>query len=706
MTLNGRRRLLTTLVAGLLGLCVAPQLAAAETVPLPGGAGTGDAFYNYLSGLSCLSPGSCVATGSYEDSAGHVQAMIETQTAGIWSSQPLNLSPLPGVSSDPEAQLSQLWCSSPDNCVSVGTYQDGSDNGQGLIATETNGTWTAAQLPLAGLSPHADSDPGVDLNSLACPSPGSCVAVGSYTDNSHHSQGLIATETNGTWTAARADLTALNPYSDPGASLGRVSCPAVGDCVAVGSFTDSADEPVSMIAKDTNGTWTVSRPDLSKLPNLSSTGKSVFWGLSCPSPGYCTAVGYYLDNSAGSGNQQPMVVSESNGSWAAAAPLQLPANLAPATAAHLYALSCASIGNCTAIGDYHAAGSGADEGLSVTETAGAWAPGIELSPPSDAAANPNTWLQSIACTAPGSCEAAGTYTSTGTNNEILIAQLDAGSWTSAGIVQPTISGAYEINYASVACTATGDYCAVGGSSLNWTSLDNDVAFLDNAPGPASAATATVTGTSAQVSWTAPADNGGLPVSGYTVVANDLTAAGRGGQAQALPGVATTAGFSNLTPGDSYTFTVTPVSLLGGGLSSTTTAVTVPVPAPPSQRLPTLSTQQLTAALYSLLAPTGPASRLKTLRGTHRYTFAWTPPEAGTVTIRWYAKTGKRRHRKSRLIASGSATAASTAPISVPVKLNGRGRRLIKLGKRVRVSATIEFVSGTVTVSARHTFTLH
>jgi hypothetical protein len=695
-------------MAVVLGVVAAPQLAAAETVPLPSGAGTGNTFENYLSDITCLSPGNCVATGSYGDSASDVRAMIETQSAGTWTSQQLSLNSLPSVFSDPEAQPSHVSCSSPGNCVAVGNYDDASDDVQGLIATETNGSWSAAQLSLSGLG-SVDSDPGIDLNSLACPAAGDCVAVGSYTDGSHHSEALIATETNGAWTAAKANLASLSPYSDPGASLADVSCPSVGNCVATGTFNDSADQTVSLIATETNGTWSVSRPDLSKLPNLSTTGESVLWGLSCPSTGNCTVAGHYLDNSSGGGKQQPMVVSETGGTWGAAAPLQPPANVTPATAAHIYALSCASVGNCTAVGDYHATASSADEGFSVTETAGTWAPGVELSPPSDAAANPGTWLESIACTAPGSCVAAGTYTPSGTNNEILIARLEAGSWTSVGLVQPTTAGVYANNFASVTCTATGDYCAVDGSSVSWVAPDNSVAFLDNAPGPATAATATASGTSAQVSWNAPLDNGGLPVSGYTVTATDQTSAGRGGQSATVGGAVGTVTIPGLTPGDSYTFTITPTSLLGSGLPATA-SVTVPappntkVPAPPSTKVP-FSTQQLTSALSSLLAPSGPASRLKRLRRTHSYTFRWTPLEAGAVTVRWFTETGRGKHRRSHLIASGSATAASTVPISVTVKLNRRGERLVRLGKRVHLMATIGFASDGVTVSARHTFTL-
>lgn len=684
-----------------------PQMASAENVPLPSGAGTGNGLYDYLSDMACPAAGECIATGAYHDAAGHTQALIETESAGSWTAAELGLSRLPSVNSDPGAQSTALSCASVGNCVAVGNYEDGAGNSQGLIATDTNGTWTASQLPLTDLA-SVFSDPGIDLNSIECPAVGTCVAVGSYRDAADHPEALIATDSNGSWTTRTADLSSLSPDSNPEASFGHVSCASPGNCVAVGGYTDSAHQNVSMIATETGGTWSMSRPDLSKLPSVSSTGTNVLRSVSCPSVGNCTAAGYYLDSSGGGGTDQPMVVSETGGSWGPSTGAQLPGNVNATTAAvHLYGLACASAGNCTAIGDYRTS-SGYTEGFTLTETNGTWAAGSELSPPTDASVNPRTFLSSIACTSPGSCLVGGAYYGTGTNNEMLVAQLAAGNWSSAGIVQPTTSGAYPINDTYVACAATGGYCAVGGSSLSWAAPDNEVAFLVNGPAAATAASATIDGTSAQVSWTAPADTGGLPLIGYSITASDLTAAARGGQSVSV-GAVGSATVPGLTPGDTYTFTITPTSLLGGGLTVSTAGVLVTVPpAPPT--IVSFSTGQLSASLAGLLAPRGPGSRLEKLARTHGYTFKWTPLEAGTVTVRWYSRTGKIRHRRRRLIGSGTATATAATAIAVHVRLNRTGRRLVKtdrrLHRRLHVTAVVAFVSGSTTVTATHAFTLH
>src|SRR5439155_689579 len=127
---------------------------------------------------------------------------------------------------------------SAGNCSAVGTYEDSSNHVQGLLLTETAGAWATgveASLPV-----NAASVPGASLNSVSCAAAGNCSAVGYYYDSSGHEQGLLLTETAGTWaTGVEASLPA-NAASDPGASLYSVSCPTAGDCGAVGYYNDTS----------------------------------------------------------------------------------------------------------------------------------------------------------------------------------------------------------------------------------------------------------------------------------------------------------------------------------------------------------------------------------------------------------------------------------------------------------------------------------
>jgi titin len=100
----------------------------------------------------------------------------------------------------------------------------------------------------------------------------------------------------------------------------------------------------------------------------------------------------------------------------------------------------------------------------------------------------------------------------------------------------------------------------------------------NTPGAPTNATATAGNGSATVSWDAPKDDGGLPILGYLVIAND-------GQSGALTeGAETTVTVPELTNGKSYTFTVIAFNdgrNLGSEESVASNAVTPSAPSAPS-----------------------------------------------------------------------------------------------------------------------------
>ena len=119
------------------------------------------------------------------------------------------------------------------------------------------------------------------------------------------------------------------------------------------------------------------------------------------------------------------------------------------------------------------------------------------------------------------------------------------------------------------------------------------AVLPAAPGVTGAPTASAGADHASVTWAAPADDGGLPVTAYRIVANDLTNPSHGGQVVSLGTSSAAVSLPTLTVGDSYTFSVSAVNQLGIGLSQTSQAVTI---------LPTAS--QLSKALTGLPQPFG------------------------------------------------------------------------------------------------------
>src|SRR5437764_13070525 len=83
----------------------------------------------------------------------------------------------------------------------------------------------------ASLPANAGSIPDVALNSVSCAAAGNCSAVGKYVDSSSNVQGLLLTETAGTWaTGIEASLPA-NAASNPVVFLGSVSCASAGNWI-------------------------------------------------------------------------------------------------------------------------------------------------------------------------------------------------------------------------------------------------------------------------------------------------------------------------------------------------------------------------------------------------------------------------------------------------------------------------------------------
>ena len=137
---------------------------------------------------------------------------------------------------------------------------------------------------------------------------------------------------------------------------------------------------------------------------------------------------------------------------------------------------------------------------------------------------------------------------------------------------------------------------------------------------APSATALVNG--AQVSWTAPADDGGSPVTGYTVAADDLTL-GQAGPVTTTTAAARSAQLTGLTAGHLYSFAVAAVNAAGPGPASVPSNPVVPVAVKPNQ-----------TATGSSSSPGASATATVGAVGTSGYLSASATGE-GTVTVSTY-----------------------------------------------------------------------
>jgi hypothetical protein len=384
-----------------VGYAIGELIAATETsgswsaaveVQLPGNAS--GSFYVYagaeqapaLDGVACTSPGNCEAVGGYFDTSRSAQLLAVTETNGVWGQASEVQSPGPGGTNGYTSVLDSVSCTSFGNCEAVGKYVDPSGNMIPIAATETNGTWgqaTEVQAP-----PDANTDlEDAYFSSLWCISVDDCEAVGQYTPTYNNPQAMVATEVKGTWAqATRANA----PTDSVETTLTGLSCASIGNCEAVGDYSDASNSGHIDALAQINGDWgqtvTLNAPTEAVMPTLT--------GLSCTSTGNCEAVGWY-DTS--SGGQPGFAIAETNGAWGQPAQVSAPANSMGDSS--LYGLSCSTTEDCEAVGSYVDSSGNTDLLAVGTTGTGGTGTNAPTSVSVSASPNPSTYGQSVNVTA-------------------------------------------------------------------------------------------------------------------------------------------------------------------------------------------------------------------------------------------------------------------------------------------------------------------
>jgi hypothetical protein len=334
-----------------------------------------------------------------------------------------------------------------------------------LTVTAAPTAWAAARASAWGTAIEV---PGLgslnqgglaEVASVSCGSAGNCLAVGGYRDGANHEQAFVAGEGNGTWRRAIEVPGSGTLNAGGGASADSVSCVSAGNCAAVGTYTDASGSSQVFVVSKTNGIWgnPIEVPGFATLNKHGPVGPN---SVSCASAGNCAAVGGYLD---GSLRLQVFVASERNGIWGNAIEVPGTASLNAGGDAAVFSVSCRSAGNCAAGGDYKD-GAGHTQAFVVSETNGTWGRAIEV--PGSGALNSggDASVGSVSCVSAGNCVAVGGYKDGAGHDQAFVVRETNGTWGSA--IEVPGSGALNsggLAYAeSVSCTVAG-YCAVGGS---------------------------------------------------------------------------------------------------------------------------------------------------------------------------------------------------------------------------------------------------
>jgi hypothetical protein len=417
-----------------------------------------------VNALSCASTGNCTVGGYYTDGSGKLQAFIATKTNGTWG----NAEEVPGTAAlnlGGYAAVSSVSCASAGNCSAVGFYIDGSRKTHVIVVDETNGTWgNAEEIPGSGalnLGGYAG------VTSVSCASAGNCSAEGFYTDASQSLQAFVVNDKHGLWGNAEEVLgqSALGPGA-PG-NLSDVSCGSAGNCATGGVFYPASGQPQAIVVTEKNGTWGKEK-EVPGSGALNQGGSAAVNSVSCASAGNCSAGGFYMDSSQ---HLEAFTVDETSGTWGNAQEVPGSAALNTGGSAQVTSVSCASAGNCSAIG-FYGDSTGSTQMFTVGETGGTWSNAAEI--PGTAALNANiASAASVSCDSAGDCGVIGSYVTSGGIDHAFVASETSGTWSNIepvpGMTTLNPGGASQgalVSCRSLGhCTAVGDYPTTAGQEV-------------------------------------------------------------------------------------------------------------------------------------------------------------------------------------------------------------------------------------------------
>ncbi|HET9198990.1 MAG TPA: fibronectin type III domain-containing protein [Solirubrobacterales bacterium] len=281
---------------------------------------------------------------------------------------------------------------------------------------------------------------------------------------------IVAKSSQGTHTGPDQVATTAwvnEPSTGPASStldgLEDVSCPAAGNCIAVGYYLNSESGRMWPSAERWSGTsWTAA------VPPAPSWGDGILSAVSCASATNCLAVGRVEENWQ---PERPLIMKWNGSAWSdVSAGLQEPAE----SDYHLNDVDCPAANSCEAVGySSPANGVGVDKTLALHWDGTAWTVRQSANPytPGGEPSLEDNSLESVSCASATFCKAVGTHVASPggatLSNKPLIERLSGSEWVSesADIVAHTNP---ETNFwlEGISCPTTSVCLAVGHYGLN------------------------------------------------------------------------------------------------------------------------------------------------------------------------------------------------------------------------------------------------
>lgn len=418
--------------------------------------------------MTCVAATTCMAGGSYYDAGARTQGFVVSERAGVWtvSNLPglaqLNAGAVAGKSNDLGAQVTSIVCPSSNMCVASGDYAATSGSSGVFVDVSYGQKWgRAVALPGVDAFSSLDAAPtGAYAAGLSCSSPSTCVVVGDY---SFQDSSIIfsSTATNGVF----APATEVNFPTETDAN--NQSFFWVDQMVSAGSVTLLlVTTPLGgAIVNLRSGSWGTAQ-NLVLSSALPSNSDASVDAVSCPSDGNCVAVGDGVTdtNSIFQVNQGGLFTAEeSHGVWQ---PTEvIPSSvLANAQSFSVDGLSCVSVGNCVVVGEMDLSPT---VSYVLVERDGVWGTLQKLAGlPVSTATGQNApseleAFSALSCTSLSQCLAVGNYVTTnGTNAPFVVTDLLSGNATATTLSLPSVAVPGNVRVDALQCPSVG-HCVMG-----------------------------------------------------------------------------------------------------------------------------------------------------------------------------------------------------------------------------------------------------
>lgn len=311
--------------------------------------------------------------------------------------------------------------------VSIGTF----------ALTQSASAVPTSYLPLYGTTvPASSATTGTgQLSSISCADATHCESVGLYATNNTGPLGIYA---QSIVAGVAGTPTPLATGADDASTAPSISCFDANDCVAVfavGSGTSATTD----VATETSGSWSVTSPFSAQI---------LAQGISCVvASSFCAVVGESTSSNRAFG------VTLSAGVWGTTQTISDVGS--PTHSTDLVSVSCWSIGNCTAAGNFNV---GAPSYFGRTPFVAGLSSGSWIATPGGGAnsGTNSSSYNSISCPSATTCLAAGT------SNGIAFTQEFYGTrWYSIDLVQLPTNSYVLSNASSVSCVDASDCVVVG-----------------------------------------------------------------------------------------------------------------------------------------------------------------------------------------------------------------------------------------------------